>query len=258
MPAAISCASAGGVSSSPSPTSTSVGHLIDGQQRPRIGPRHDRMLLADECFRPGLLRHDAHHAAQVVVALPVVMHEQRPRADRALRRTVRSSASAIWDSRAPSAAAYRAAPRCRAAPAARPAPAPAAGSTTRCSRPSKARRAQTAAARCSEYAPRSPPWCRHGAGRRPSTGPNGQSAGDLFGIEPRRAEQPWNQHHRLTVRASPMSSAEWLKKQDMLLNLLPCSRIDFRPFVPYVPGNGTNEIRPSSPAQPSLSRHPAR
>jgi hypothetical protein len=46
MPVASSCESAGGVSASPSPTSHQRGTTDRRQQRPRIGARHDRVLLA--------------------------------------------------------------------------------------------------------------------------------------------------------------------------------------------------------------------
>ena len=72
MPAAISSESADGVSASPSPTSTSVR-----QQRPRIGARHDRLLLAQEGFGPRLLRHDAHARSELLVVLPVAVDEHR-------------------------------------------------------------------------------------------------------------------------------------------------------------------------------------
>src|SRR4029453_6600992 len=74
MPSASSRESAGGVSSSPSPTSTSVGHLIVANSG---RPRHDRSLLPQENLRSGFLGHDAHARSQRGVALPVAMHEER-------------------------------------------------------------------------------------------------------------------------------------------------------------------------------------
>src|SRR5262249_34946532 len=73
--ASISCESACGVSSSPSPTSTSVGHLIAGNNGRAFRPRHDRLLLAQERLRSGFLGHEAHARAQRFVALPVAMDE---------------------------------------------------------------------------------------------------------------------------------------------------------------------------------------
>src|SRR5262249_1264173 len=73
-PAAISCASAGGVSSSPSPTSTSVGHLIAGNN----GRASGRVLIAccwpQNACAPGspAMRRTR---AQRFVALPVAVDE---------------------------------------------------------------------------------------------------------------------------------------------------------------------------------------
>src|SRR6266566_130356 len=47
------------------------------QGRPCIRPRHDRLLLAQEGLRSGLLGHEAHARAQRFVALPVAMDEYR-------------------------------------------------------------------------------------------------------------------------------------------------------------------------------------
>src|SRR5262249_37148180 len=52
------------------------GRTLDrGEERPCIRPRHDRLLLAQERLRSGLLGHDAHACAQRFVILPVAMDE---------------------------------------------------------------------------------------------------------------------------------------------------------------------------------------
>src|SRR5262249_16715024 len=52
------------------------GRTLDrGEERPCIRPRHDRLLLAQERLRSGLLGHEAHARAQRFVILPVAMDE---------------------------------------------------------------------------------------------------------------------------------------------------------------------------------------
>ena len=77
MPAAISCASAGGVNSSPSPTSTSVGQRIVA----KLGRRSGRRMIA-RCWRTnasgaGILRHQPIDLLQLRIAVTVAVDEQR-------------------------------------------------------------------------------------------------------------------------------------------------------------------------------------
>ncbi len=54
------------------------GRTFDrGQAGPCIRPRHDRLLLAQEGLRAGLLGHDAHALASASSPLPVAMDEYR-------------------------------------------------------------------------------------------------------------------------------------------------------------------------------------
>jgi hypothetical protein len=46
-----------------------------GQQRPHIGPRHDRLLLAQKGLRTGFLGHDSHAPFERLVMLAVAMDE---------------------------------------------------------------------------------------------------------------------------------------------------------------------------------------
>ena len=121
MPAAISCDNAGGVSSSPSPTSTRVGQRIAARSGRGSRRAHDRLLLAHEGRRPGLLRHQAHDAARA-------RHRPGGRGGRT-RETAASAISAeAARSRASAICAlaplgllrrFRRAPRCRAERASR-------------------------------------------------------------------------------------------------------------------------------------------
>ena len=76
MPAAISCDSAGGVSSSPSPTRTSVGQSMAASVGRESARAHDRLLLAQKGLGAGLLGHGAHEAFQGRIAVTRAMHQQ--------------------------------------------------------------------------------------------------------------------------------------------------------------------------------------
>jgi hypothetical protein len=75
MAAAISRDSGGGVSSSPSPTSTRVRTGDRGQDWPDIRPRHDRLLLAQEGLRTSFVGHRPHPRSERRVVLAVAMNE---------------------------------------------------------------------------------------------------------------------------------------------------------------------------------------
>ena len=137
------------------------------QQGPRIRPRHDRLELEHEGFRPGFRHHLAHQRGEALVALMLGVQIAR---DRQIRNLAIAARLAPWQFAccAPRfAPACRRAPKCRAAPAWRCARAPAARSRRRCSRHTTVRRARSAAARYREFAWR-PRRSRHRAGdRRP-------------------------------------------------------------------------------------------
>jgi len=75
MAAAISRDSGGGVSSSPSPTSTRGRTGDRGQDWPDIRPRHDRLLLAQEGLRTSFVGHGPHPRSERRVVLAVAMNE---------------------------------------------------------------------------------------------------------------------------------------------------------------------------------------
>ena len=60
-----------------SPVSTSVGHLIAGQRRPRVRPADDGGLLADEGLGADIVAHVVHQLAQIGIVAPRRMHEAR-------------------------------------------------------------------------------------------------------------------------------------------------------------------------------------
>ena len=196
MPAAISSARCGGVSSSCAPTSTSVGQSDRGEQRARVRARHDRLLLAHERLRADVVAHREVYLLQRRVGAPVADAPAPATSPRSSRRSGRSRPARCGCGASPAPRADRRARRCRAAPAGRRGPPPGGRFRAPRSRPSKGRRARNAAAPPRGCAARSPPCCRRGCGPRPSPGRSCHSSRNLRRIEPRRAVQPGHQNDR--------------------------------------------------------------
>ena len=109
MPAAISAAWSGGVSTSPSPTATRVGTRIPGRSGRLSGPMQDRGLLPHERLLADPLRHRHDLSGKLGIGKAVRMQELRQQPWRDA-----PEMAAPRQGNQPSATA-RIAPRCRAA-----------------------------------------------------------------------------------------------------------------------------------------------